>query len=317
MSTAAESAVRPVWHFDATQDWIVDHDRHKSEPSYSRTLVDNGLRIELGPADESVSLQVWARKLGEFERLDDLRSFEVEIDLLEGETGSVLITFKDEEGERFTFATRKLSGGKNTVRWEAPRDFHRQEPAPVGGLKLFNMRVQRQASNSATVFVLREARAAMFQPIDEMIGIDVETGDPLHFLEPGDTRGIWVRLQNHTSNDISATVTTAVTNRFRDVPEFGIGQPVDIAAGGSVDVDFGPESAATPGVFYAHWRVELDDGRHATGMSSYAVLDPVGPTPGIEPDHFVFGTAGFHREWSSPPERVKLISRSAGLVGVE
>lgn len=316
-SAAAEAP--GAWQFDRGEKWRVWFSRDKPKPDFDSAYDAEGWVVTLPPSDASVSLPCFASAIKDQQWLKDLQAFTLRVDLVSGEKAAVLVTFRDEEGKQFTLNTRKLEPGSNEVVWNLPQDGKAWETEPSGGLTLFNLRVQRprDAGDQPVRVRLREAVPTMFVPIGNELAIDLETGDPLHLLKPDSGQAPWLEITNQTDRRMRLSVQTAVTDRYASTPQWGETQRLDVRPGQSGRIDYPQAAGANLGCWYGHWRIELPDGRHTQGVSSYAVMDPVGKTPGIEPDHFVFGTAGFHREWSSPRERAELISHAAAIMGAE
>jgi hypothetical protein len=314
---AAASEAR--WEFDKDEDWRVWYDKKKPRPPFEASDRDGDWAVTILPSDEKVSLQTYAVKIANRQRLHDLRAFTLRAELETGDQAEVLATFKDEAGNRFTLETRPLTPGPNEVTWELPRDFVKNPPAPVGGLTLFNLRVQRSIEHADRPVRVRleDATPVMFEPVGDAVSVDLQTGDPLHLVKPGAAHGPWLDITNHTDGDLSLHVRLDVTDRYDATPRWGAPRAIRVKAGQVQTLRYDASAAATPGIGYAHWRIELPDGRHLTDLASFAVMNPVGKTPGVEPEDFVFGTAGFHREWSSPQERVELLSHAASIAGVE
>ncbi len=142
----------------------------------------------------------------------------------------------------------------------------------------------------------------------------VETGDELHFVRPQEVSKAVLVLKNTGATLVRATLAVGLKERSSATVPLVAAGAINIPPGGEVrrpltSQQIGPRL----GIKYVDWQLS-QGGQSASGHASFAVLNPVGVTPGVSKG-FVFGNAGLRHSWS--PEQKQRVIRAATMVGAE
>ncbi len=148
----------------------------------------------------------------------------------------------------------------------------------------------------------------------EQVTASVETGDELHFVRPNELNKAVLVLKNAGKTPVRAQLSFGLKERSNaSVPLASAGQ-IEIAAGGEMRQPLTAQQIGPRlGIKYVDWQL-AQGGQNASGHASFAVLNPVGVTPGVA-GGFVFGNAGLRHNWN--PAQKERVIRAATMVGAE
>ncbi len=145
--------------------------------------------------------------------------------------------------------------------------------------------------------------------------VSVETGDELHFARPGDIGKVALVLKNESKNPVRAQLALGVKERSNQTVPLTPQGESEIAPGASLRRPLSPQIIGPRlGIKYVDWQLS-QDGQSASGHASFAIIEPVGITPGVQDGEFVFGNAGMRNYWDAALK--ERIVRTTTIVGVE
>ncbi len=149
----------------------------------------------------------------------------------------------------------------------------------------------------------------------EQVTASVETGDEIRFVRPNELNKAVLVLKNTGKTPVRAQLSFGLKERSNaSVPLASAGQ-IEIAAGGEMRQPLTAQQIGPRlGIKYVDWQLS-QGGQSASGHASFAVLNPVGVTPGVQEGRFIFGNAGVRGYW--PLELKESLIRAATMVGAE
>ena len=159
----------------------------------------------------------------------------------------------------------------------------------------------------------------------QTLSADVATGDTLHLVRPADVGSVELRVSNAAKRDATVDVAVSIDDRYTDEPTWTELGRVEVPAGGEAALAIPGRLILTDpdrpfGLRYARWKLTPvtsgNGGDAVQGLTRFAVMDPVGPTKGHDPQDFVFGMAGGSSEWFSDDMHEDMV-RAMSEIGVK
>lgn len=328
---AATVSATTAWSFDETERWTIWWPTAERGPApFTAAETGDGWQVRVEPGDSYLILNAYSQPL-RAEATPGVESVTLRLDAATDTPARVYLSLHDEGGERFYLEPQTLDGGPQELRWSFPGDVFKTGGKNVNGVvdgavSHGHLYVERPNGHSARPVEITFHGAELHQQVApiRLVTAGLETGHPLRVVHPDRLGEATIALTNAADRPIALTGLIGV----RDSPAAeGRGEAevrVTLAAGATTALAIPQDLiAADPqrrhGIRYADWRFTADGGgdQAVEGASSFAVMDPVGPTPGVDRAAFVFGLAGFHSEWSAPDDRLALITRATSEIGVE
>ena len=262
-------------------------------------------------------------------RVTGAEQITLRLDLAGSKGLEVGLLLDDAQGEIFVLQRKPVVPGEAEIRWSFPGDVRfNQGTNPNkrvdGDLRLrgvFVERFQRDAGRESKLAVtalqisgggVAAAKLADFP-------VEVVTGNELPYTRPADAAGVALRIRNPSPEQTELAVRVALTSAYADAADMSAARPVKLPAGGAAEVvlvDLLPASR-DQGVYYVHWELVDEAGRKVNGRGSFVLMDPVGQTPGIDRNAFVFGIGGASREQNLPLVTRQKMYDAVALVGAE
>ncbi|MEM1061331.1 MAG: hypothetical protein AAF532_00640 [Planctomycetota bacterium] len=164
-------------------------------------------------------------------------------------------------------------------------------------------------------------------PVDNGITATLSTGGPhaeYKLVPPGGEGDIEIVLSNTTDGPVRGVLRYGVRRRADDEPKLAERVPVRIAAGKTASRRL--STAAVGGELgqrYLDWEFASSGGPGGSGILPFAIMEPVGITPGVQrpdltekDDGMLFGLCGGAGFWFKDGRNEKIF-RAAGLIGAE
>jgi hypothetical protein len=150
----------------------------------------------------------------------------------------------------------------------------------------------------------------------------IATGDPYFMVAPDQVGTVGLVLHNHGDQPMTGSLRIGVRERA-DLPDnYGAAQDISLAPGAEVRMSLSESLIGrTLGVRYCAWELTPTTGPVISGVTTFAVMVPVGITPGVSRGSFVLGNQGPHHwRMKDGPEKQAYTSKmlkAAALLGTE
>ncbi len=306
--------VRPLWRFDDQERWTV----HPNWRQVAQLVpVDGGLTLEVSPVAKETGLPLTERGFG-VRTLGTPASLTLRVELLAGAGASFSLRLRDARGEIHPFPSRPLKPGLNEVTWRFPED--RRTPtwgqnrdgvldAPYWLHELW----YSQAPTTQPVRVrLISAETRCRQPLLEAVKVDVETGNPIHVLKRGEEATLALRLTNQATTALPVSLHVELENYAGRRVASDLAATIPAQGSTTAKLPHGPDAQ---GIWWVHYLLrDPASGAELPGRTSFALMQPAGPTPGRAPG-FLFSICTHTERWPEADQEKEILA--AGLCGAK
>ncbi|MEM8737187.1 MAG: beta-galactosidase [Planctomycetota bacterium] len=156
------------------------------------------------------------------------------------------------------------------------------------------------------------------------IEVRVETGDPLHWVLPGQLDRVELRVK-HEGEPLVVSIDVAVEDHRVEPSVYDIKQTLELPGDRAVSIAISAEVIGPRvGVKYVFYRVtasgeetQSDADQIVSGLTQFAVVDPVGVTPGVQKGEFIFANHGPRGDPKVDPDHQERVIRALSIAGAE
>lgn len=217
-------------------------------------------------------------------------------------------------------AARELAPGVNQLSWRLPDDLAAVPKSYAAPLHMQEVRFVAMDTEPVEL-VLRSLSARQRLPAVDALRVEVDTGDPLRLVRPGNEASPVFRVHNDAEVPLDVLVNARVHNLEGDAWTFS--RTFAVPAQGSTDL---PLRSATPerGIWWVDYGIRPVGGdRSVAGRRSFCVMEPVGaspiardprqrPRPGSE---FLFGVMAHSSSWGAATRQLEI--KASALCGAK
>lgn len=291
---------RDWWKFHGNEYWNLFFPGGNKDAPKPATIVEQGKTrvLTIGATDKPVTVGLYGGNRDEkISLLRNLQRIDFDVDLDAGPAMQLVLTLRDAKGEKWRFAPRTLDPGTQTITWRFPKDIeevYHGEPANRqvdDALHLFNVKLDRPASDGESRVVFKGARVIERVPATESLDVSLQTTAEYPVIYEANADEAKLVIRNTGDRGRRGEVTLQVRDGQRE-PSL-VTHAFDIPPGQQqswpLDHDLGCYGIKTLG-----WSVKVN-GDVKEGRSDFAYFKPVGNEGGRD-DPFKFSIGGAESE---------------------
>ncbi|MEM8737197.1 MAG: hypothetical protein AAGG38_01800 [Planctomycetota bacterium] len=178
----------------------------------------------------------------------------------------------------------------------------------------------RHITLKITVFFLVVVSMPSESLAAELPAVRIVMDEPLNFVSPDELGGVRLEVVS-SSDDGRIRLEAGLSDGYAEEPaSFSIRRAIQLRAGRPIEVPI-PERLIGDrlGVRYVHYRLYGGDSNTplVRGVTQFAVFEPVGATPGVNPGEFIIANHGPSGRPNADPALQAKLMRAAAITGAE
>ncbi len=280
-----------LWEFAEPEHWTVHWLDAWGDRPFTTRMQPNAFTLKFAPKEHQRHYAAYSPTIKSTKRFAGLQTITLDIELAEGNAVDLSPVFTDHTGEGLIFTRQKLKPGRHTYTWDLSKpvvhawggDGNRK---PNGELQLWSLNLKLEGKGTTTLH-FHHATAHQRRHALEFIDADLTTGHPIVLVIPDQPHRAELNIVNTFGRSLHGDIT--ITTKYFNGQSEESTQLLSIGPNANQSIVV-PDDNKQLGIRWVTWKLVAADGFVRTGESSYAVMQPAGPTlEKADPRQFIFG----------------------------